>query len=72
MPRPKDHSLVRKSINLRYGDFEKLEEMFPQYGPTVAIRKILSGVVDANYAKMVSSRREAGPAVTVTFDGDLT
>lgn len=68
MPRPKDHSLVRKSINLRHGDFEKLEEMFPSLGPTIAIRKLISGFIDAKYEKMTSSSEAAA---AVVFDGEL-
>ena len=47
MPRPKS-DLIKKTMNFRSGDFEKMGEMFEQ-GPSFAIRKLVSRFVDKHY-----------------------
>lgn len=49
MPRPKNPDLVKKTLNFRPGDFEKMAEMFPSKGASVAIRELISAFVDKNY-----------------------
>ena len=49
MAKPKDDTLVKKAINLRKGDFEKMGELFPANGPTIAIRNLISKFVDKHY-----------------------
>ena len=41
--------LAKKALNLRPGDFEKMGELFPDLGPTVAVRKLISAFVDKHY-----------------------
>lgn len=48
MPRSKG-DLKKKTLNLREGDWEKMEEMFPDIGPSKAVRLLLSRFVDKNY-----------------------
>lgn len=49
MARSKNIDLDKKTLNLRAGDFEKMGEMFPDLGSSVAVRTLLSKFVDRNY-----------------------
>lgn len=46
MVRPKSEELKKHTLNLREGDMEKLELLFPQLRPSVILRKIVSRFVD--------------------------
>lgn len=45
----KKQLLEKKTLNFRVGDFEKFGEMFPEHGPSMAIRTIISAFVDLHY-----------------------
>jgi hypothetical protein len=45
----KDVDLVKKTMNFREGDFEKVAELFPSKHPSVMVRTILSAFVDKHY-----------------------
>lgn len=51
MATPKNVDLVKKTMNLRVGDFEKMKELFPKLDASVAIRDLISAFVDKHYAK---------------------
>lgn len=46
MPPPKNHDLVKKTLNLRRGDFEAMASLFPSLEPSQAIRQLISAFVD--------------------------
>lgn len=48
MPRPKS-DLTTHKINLHGGDFEKMREMFPVKGPSIAIRNLVRAFLTKNY-----------------------
>lgn len=48
MPRRKAE-LQKHTLNLRPGDFDKMGELFPDLGSSVAIRTVLSKFIDKNY-----------------------
>jgi hypothetical protein len=49
MARQKRNDLVKVTLNLRDGDFNKMGELFPEKGPSVAIRELLSAFIDKHY-----------------------
>lgn len=50
MATPKNPDLVKKTLNLRAGDFEKMAELFPKSGGgSIAIRDLISAFVDKHY-----------------------
>lgn len=49
MPKPKNHELTKHTLNLRAGDFDKIGELFPDLGPSVAVRQILSRFIDKHF-----------------------
>lgn len=51
MPRAKNQDLIKKTLNLRAGDWEKLSELFPKHGPSIAVRKVVSAFVDKHYTE---------------------
>jgi hypothetical protein len=52
MPRKKPEDLQKHTLNLRAGDFERLGEIFPDLGPSVALRSIISAVIDKHHASI--------------------
>ncbi|MBM61935.1 MAG: hypothetical protein CL484_03165 [Acidobacteria bacterium] len=62
MPRAKNDTLIKKTMNFRKGDFEKMEALFPDKNPSVSIRDLVSAFVDKHYSK---------PASTVDIDEQL-
>ena len=55
----------KHTMNFRIGDFDKMEELFPAKGPSVAIRETIASFIDSVY--------EAAPTQTVTTNvKDLT
>ena len=46
MARKLPDDLQKHTLNLRAGDFAQLGEMFPKLGASVAVRRIISSVVD--------------------------
>lgn len=50
MARPKS-DIQKHTLNLRTGDFDKMGEMFPAYGPSRAIRELISRFVDKHYTE---------------------
>ena len=57
MPRPKG-DIEKKTLNLRTGDFKKMGELFPSYGPSQAIRELISRFVDKHYVEPDASDTE--------------
>ena len=55
MARPKNSELIKKTLNFRPGDFEKMGEMFPDLGSSVAIRDLLAAFVDKHYVVKTTS-----------------
>lgn len=51
MATPKNVDLVKKTMNYRVGDFEKMQELFPKLVPSVAIRDLISAFVDKHSPK---------------------
>lgn len=51
MATPKNPDLVKKTLNLRQNDFEKMAELFPAKGGSCAIRELISRFVDTHYPK---------------------
>lgn len=49
MPPKKAEDLQKHTLNLRAGDFEALGELFPDLGPSVALRKIISSLIDKHH-----------------------
>ena len=49
MSTPKNPDHVKKTLNLREGDFEKMGELFPKMRPSVAIRELISKFIDRHY-----------------------
>lgn len=49
MSTPKNPDLVKKTMNFREGDFEKMRELFPKVEPSVSIRDLVSTFVDKYY-----------------------
>lgn len=45
----KNHDLIKKTLNLRVGDFEKMGELFPDKGSSNAIRDLISLFVDKHF-----------------------
>lgn len=50
MARAKADNLTKKTLNLRTGDFEKMGDLFPALGSSVAIRDLIAKFVDKQYA----------------------
>lgn len=46
MGRPKTEELKKHTLNLRAGDMEALDELFPKYASSVMVRRIVSKFVD--------------------------
>jgi hypothetical protein len=46
MARPKVEELQKHTLNLRKGDMEALDELFPKYPSSVMVRRIISKFVD--------------------------
>lgn len=46
MPRKKVEDLKKHTLNLRAGDMQALQELFPRHDPSVMVRKIISKFVD--------------------------
>jgi hypothetical protein len=44
--RKKVEDLQKHTLNLRAGDMKKLEELFPRFGASVMVRKIVSKFID--------------------------
>jgi len=51
MSKSRDPSLQKHTMNLRRGDFDKMGELFPQLGPSKALRQLVQKFVDKHYAK---------------------
>jgi len=49
MPKVKDVDLHKHTLNLRAGDYARMQELFPQLGGGGAIRKLISNFVDKNH-----------------------
>jgi hypothetical protein len=49
MARPKRNEFEKKTLNFRPGDFDKMGELFPAKGPSVAIRETIAAFVDKLY-----------------------
>ena len=49
MPRPRRNEFEKKTLNFRPGDFDKMGELFPAKGPSVAIRETIAAFVDKIY-----------------------
>lgn len=49
MATPKNPDLVKKTMNFRKGDFEKMDELFPSLSASEAIRKVISAFVDKHH-----------------------
>jgi len=43
--------LIKKTLNLRRGDFEKMGHLFPDLGPSAAVRELLAKFVDKHYSR---------------------
>lgn len=54
MPRTRD-DLAKKTLNFRSGDFEKMGQLFPDLGPSKAVRVLLSKFVDRHYETAVQN-----------------
>lgn len=61
MARPKKN-LQKKTLNFNDGDWDKLAEMFPEQGPSVAVRKIISRFVQEHY---VPTQVESNPDLDI-------
>lgn len=46
MARRKVEELKKHTLNLRQGDMEALEELFPRFSPSVMVRKIVAKFID--------------------------
>lgn len=46
MARPKVEELHKHTLNLRAGDMQALEELFPNLPPSIMARKIISRFID--------------------------
>lgn len=46
MSTPTDPDLEKKTLNLRKGDFEAMNELFPKLKPSVSIRRLISSFID--------------------------
>ena len=51
MTRPRNLALTKKTLNFRSGDFEKMGELFPDLGPSLAIRTLVERFVNKHYAQ---------------------
>lgn len=51
MATPKDPDLEKKTMNFRIGDFDKMQELFPNTPASVSIRNLVSVFVDKHYAE---------------------
>lgn len=51
MAKSKNTDLIKKTLNLREGDFEKMANLFPHIGGSIAIRQLVSTFVDKHYPK---------------------
>lgn len=51
MAKSKNTDLIKKTLNLRQGDFEKMANLFPNVGGSIAIRELISKFVDKHYPK---------------------
>jgi hypothetical protein len=49
MPKIKDIDLHKHTLNLREGDYAKMQELFPALGGGAAIRKLISNFVDKHF-----------------------
>lgn len=55
MPPKKAEDLQKHTLNLRSGDFERLGELFPDLGPSVALRKIISSLIDRHHKSVAGN-----------------
>lgn len=51
MATPKNPDLVKKTLNIREGDFEKMAALFPRTSPSIAIRELISAFVNKHYGQ---------------------
>jgi len=49
MSRPKIVDLKKHTLNLREGDFDKMAELFPRLGASVAVRQLISKFIDKHH-----------------------
>lgn len=63
MGRPKLENIVKKTMNFREGDFEKIAQIFPGKEPSTMIRKIVSSFIDKHYATVGKT-----PDVNINLD----
>ena len=46
MPKPRDSDLQKHTLHLRQGDFARLGDLFPDMSASLALRTILSNLID--------------------------
>ena len=49
MPRTRKTEITKKTLNFNTGDFEKMGELFPDLGPSAAIRELVTKFVKKHY-----------------------
>jgi hypothetical protein len=55
MPQTRNVDLHKKTLNFRRGDFEKIEELFPDRQPSVVVRQLVAAFVDKHYERETST-----------------
>jgi hypothetical protein len=49
MPQSKNNDLQKHTMNLRQGDYDKMQELFPKMGAGPAIRQLVSSFIDRHF-----------------------
>lgn len=56
--KPIKEDLQKHTLNLRAGDYERLQSLYPEVGAALVIRKIVSAFLDRDTAEIDTSKME--------------